>query len=59
VLLLQAGGMIATGALVYPAAMLGLWFVAGRPDGPERDMIHFGGASLAAARLRLTARPAG
>ena len=58
-LLLQAGGMIATGALVYPAAMLGLWFAAGRPDGPERDMIHFGGASLAAARLRLTARPAG
>jgi O-antigen/teichoic acid export membrane protein len=58
-LLLQATGMIVTGALVYPAAMFGLWFAAGRPDGPERDMIHFGGASLAAARLRLTARPAG
>jgi lipopolysaccharide exporter len=28
--------MVAVGAVVYPPALLGLWFLCGRPDGAER-----------------------
>jgi len=34
--LVEASGL---GAVIYVAALLGLWILAGRPDGPERDLL--------------------
>ncbi len=42
----KATAMIATGIATYPSAVLMLWFLAGRPVGPERELI------AAAARVR-------
>ena len=47
---LKAAAMIGTGAVVYPLAVLVLWLVAGRPEGPEREAI--GGARKAVAKVR-------
>ena len=33
---------VAVGALVFTLVLLGLWMAAGRPDGPERDILRIG-----------------
>ena len=46
---LHLAEQIATGAALYAAALLAIWTLAGRPDGPERDL--FGVVAPTAARI--------
>lgn len=41
ILLIQLVGMVAAGAASYIATILGLWLLAGRPDGAERQVMAF------------------
>ena len=36
---LHLAEQVAAGAALYAAAMLGIWTLAGQPDGPERDLL--------------------
>jgi len=48
---------IAVGAAVYAVALVLAWLAAGRPDGPERDLLTLAGRVLARLRaLRLPRR---
>lgn len=38
--------IIAIGALTYAASLLVLWLAAGRPDGPEREVLDYVGRSV-------------
>jgi PST family polysaccharide transporter len=42
--------LILSGGVVYAATVLGLWFMAGRPAGPETELLEF--ATKASTRLR-------
>ncbi|MEM9757281.1 MAG: lipopolysaccharide biosynthesis protein [Pseudomonadota bacterium] len=57
-LLAKTGAMVGTGLLIYPAAHFSLWWLCGRPHGPERDAITFGGKALSIIRTRMTTRTA-
>lgn len=41
---------VAVGAAVFVASMLLLWWVSGRPDAPEKDMLKFVGEQIARRR---------
>ncbi len=44
--------MVATGAIVYPVSVLGLWVLWKKPEGPEHDAFKFARAGLSALRRR-------
>ncbi|APZ43481.1 hypothetical protein [Acidihalobacter ferrooxydans] len=40
-LALQLTEMVAIGAISYVSSILVLWWISGRPDGPERDLLDY------------------
>ncbi len=49
---LPLAAVCATGGLAYLAVLLGLWHLAGRPDGIEAKVLGLAGTALAMVRLR-------
>lgn len=46
----EIASVIVVGGSIYVAAMLGTWFVAGRPDGPERELLKLARAIVTSRR---------